>query len=133
MRKILYSILLLFFRLPIYTQKTCAEERIVTTPDHKSSNAFTSASVLKMNVLVWALRYPEFAFDKSADHLGSMESDLAIIGAATVLNIEQSSPWTLERLGCKYRAGHENQFAGFFPVVHKFYSKINYLLLCYEI
>jgi hypothetical protein len=51
MRKILFSILLLFFYSQIFAQNISAKERIATAPDNKSSNApFKSASVLKVNI-----------------------------------------------------------------------------------
>jgi hypothetical protein len=108
MRKILFSILLLFFCSQIFAQNL-SKERITTAPDNKSSNArFKSASVLKVNVFAPLLGYSQFSLEKSIDYLRNIEFGLGIIGAGRDLYIQpRFLGLGLDRFGRNnYRPGH---------------------------
>lgn len=127
MRKILFSILLLFFYSQIFAQNISAKERIATAPDNKSSNApFRSASVLKMNIFAPLLGYSQFSLERSIGHLRNIEFGVGIIGAGRDLNIEPHLSFSLDRFERgKYRPGHKNQFGGFFEFGYKFIKRVH--------
>ncbi len=128
MRKILFATLLLFFYCQVVAQNISAKERIATVPDNESSNAsFKSASVLKVNIFAPLLGYSQFSLEKSIRHLRNIEFGLGIIGAGKNLNIQpRSLGLSLDRFGpYKYRAGHKNQFGGFFEFGFKFIKSIH--------
>jgi len=127
MRKILFSILLLFFYSQVFAQDISAKERIATAPDNKSSNApFRSASVLKVNIFAPLLGYSQFSLEKSIGRLRNIEFGLGIIGAGKDLNIQPHFiALGLDRFGPNnYRPGHKNQFGGFFEFGYKFIKRI---------
>jgi len=128
MRKILFSTLLLFFYSQIFSQTIPPKEREATVPDNESSNAsFNSASVLKVNIFAPLLGYSQFSLEKSINYLRTIEFGLGIIGAGKNLNIEPHILGLgLDRFGpYNHRAGHRNQFGGFFEFGYKFIKPIH--------
>ena len=104
MKKILFSILLLFFNSQIFAQNIPGKERTATAPDNKSSNTpFKSASVLKVNIFAPLLGYSQFSWEKPIGHLRNIELGVGIIGAGRNLNIQPHSlGFSLDRLGTQY-------------------------------
>ncbi len=128
MRKILFSTLFLFFYGQVVAQNISAKERIAAVPDNESSNASSkSASVLKVNIFAPLLGYSQFSLERYISHLRNIEFGLGIIGAGKNLNIQPHSiSLTRDRFGpYKYRAGHKNQFGGFFEFAYKFIKPIH--------
>lgn len=128
MRRILFSILLIFFYSQIFAQSLRDKEKVATVPDKKSSNTpFKSASVLKVNFFAPLLGYSQFAFEKSVAHHRNIECSLGIIGAGRNLNIKpRFLGLGLDRFGpYDYRSGHKNQFGGFFELGYKFIKRIH--------
>jgi hypothetical protein len=122
MRKLLFSILLLFFYSQLFAQNISPKEREATPPENK----FRSASVLKMNIFAPLIGYSQFSLEKSVSHLRNIEFGLGIIGAGRDLNIEPHLSFSLDRFERgKYRPGHKNQFGGFFEFGYKFIKRIH--------
>ncbi|HXS57238.1 MAG TPA: hypothetical protein VN726_14000 [Hanamia sp.] len=128
MRKILFSILLLFFYSHIFAQDIPGKERIPKAPDNKSSTVpFKSAMVVKMNVFAPLLGYSQLALEKPVGHQRNIEFGLGIIGAGRNLKI-QPHPFSiaLDRFGIiHYRPGRKNQFGGFFEFGYKFIKTVH--------
>jgi hypothetical protein len=127
MRKILFSILLLFFCCRVFAQNITANERTSTITDKKlSTQSLKPAIGLKMNVFAPILGYSQFALERNAGHLRSVELGLGVIGAGRDLNIEPHVPWFFEPVGgYRYRAGRKNQFGGFIELGYKFIKRIH--------
>jgi hypothetical protein len=126
MRKILLSILLLFFYSQVFAQHKSGKEKVTATRHYTSSIApFRPASVLKMNIFAPLLGYSQFSLEKRIDHFKSIEFGLGIIGAGRNLNIEPHySGLSLDRFDYTYRPGHKNQFGGFVEFGYKFINPI---------
>lgn len=127
MRKILFSILIIFSSCQIFAQKKITEKKITAATINEPSNtSFNSERAIKFNVFSPLLGYSQFSFEKSIVNRRSLEFVLGIIGAGRNLNIQPLAiPFGLDRLSpYKYRSGHKNQFGGFFELGYKFIKPI---------
>ena len=117
MKKMIFSILLIFLCGQIFAQNKQAEKNIETDSTNKLSKAYHySQSILKLNTFSPLLGYAQFSFEKLIAESRSVEFGLGIIGAGKNLKIQ---PFSLGR-DRFYRPGHKNQFGGFFEFGYKF-------------
>ena len=120
LRKILVAILLVVLCSQVFAQKKFDDQRSVSVPDNRNSNAaLQSASILKMNVFAPLLGYSQFSWEKYIRNNRSLELGLGIIGAGKNLHIEQRAIFSPD----DYRHGHKNQFGGFFELGYKFVKR----------
>jgi hypothetical protein len=128
MGKILFSTLLIFFSCQILAQSNANKGIVASTTNEFSNASLNSKSVLKVNIFSPLLGYSQFALEKSINDRRGVEFGLGIIGAGKNLNIQPHTfALTLSSFpGNYYRAGHKNQFGGFFEFGYKFKKPFNF-------